>query len=1164
MSMPLQNGDTGLTLSGFLIIVALGTFLWKGSPLNSVRPFTDDSNPVINISPGKVNARLWEDPFTVADKSLKNKKGKGKVDAPQKQSFHLAKDILDSTKEGRVSIILATLDHGSYAETKELRRRFRYAILSALGEERFAPVDSFKLEILYRDKNELDKNCPTLNRQQCNAIPYEWYEQESRYKKKSKSKVTSIDGSTNESQNAKKHKVLVVWLKESLISDFPLKTSYDFLSSILFKEIQQGQDQETKKDAHKEFVSDHTVDVFLLGPGRSATLRNLTNENIKNTVESIKNNKAISAFNIISATATVDGDFLGESSIQNKNNRLDNFKSNFINITSCEEKNIFRGKKGQTCMRFVRTLNSDKTLIKLLVDELKQNRRIGNKKKILLISEWDSFFGRSLPKEFKDAFNGEDASENNSNIIEYTYIRGIDGGVDDRARDEKRIKDKNSKGGPGSDRRIDEKDLRRPTGGSQYDYLRRLTENIKEKNRNWWTEDGSSIGAVVLLGNDVYDKLLIMRALRAELPGVVFVTTDLDAQMLHPAEFSWARNVIVATTYGLTPYISVPDKDSTSVKNLTVKTPPFRSSYQTSLYTATRLLFNDEMQAQRVENISNLIPEQLFEIGRKQPIPLPYQAVVLPVDTPPVKKISNAYWNKTSKQEKSYVLFVSSIVLGLILIFAYHQIIPRVAYQVITMLLFLLAFTWLGYGIMQQTYNTEPFDITSGASMWPAVYIRLFCVMLSIVFIVFTLNRLRNSWIRLDYKYFNTSKAVNNASNNKKSAPLTENTDVSFSQLIKLIRDRLRNYHNKIPYKVVASNKKIDMELVKESWKIWFQQKESKALLLSYLFPLIMIFVFIEMMGVHRNISAPLTYKIIVMFFFWLCIVVFWWSFMYFRGFFGFKVRSVNKWFAQKYEKSHSARDIWNEYREYGDIGHRFTRTIAYMIIYMAFASLVFMILGPSSAPARGGYAAYLYLDIVGYSIVLMIVVLFLVVDATRLCICWVGHINTEKLSWSGSKLHEYAKDLKMPDKHAEAYMKIHLIGDRTSDVTRLIYYPVIIILLMLLARSTYFDNWDFPQPLAIVMTLNFIIAITSVVRLNRTAQSARNDVLDTLKKEVIAGERKDREPSVDEREKLIASLNALNIGAYQNVWDQPPVRATLMLLGGVALTYAEYTDIFL
>ena len=50
--------------------------------------------------------------------------------------------------------------------------------------------------------------------------------------------------------------------------------------------------------------------------------------------------------------------------------------------------------------------------------------------------------------------------------------------------------------------------------------------------------------------------------------------------------------------------------------------------------------------------------------------------------------------------------------------------------------------------------------------------------------------------------------------------------------------------------------------------------------------------------------------------------------------------------------------------------------------------------------------------------------------------------------------------------------------------------------------------------------------------------------------------------PTHDEREKRIENLNGLNIGAYINVWDPPPVRATVMLLGGIAITCAEYINI--
>lgn len=141
------------------------------------------------------------------------------------------------------------------------------------------------------------------------------------------------------------------------------------------------------------------------------------------------------------------------------------------------------------------------------------------------------------------------------------------------------------------------------------------------------------------------------------------------------------------------------------------------------------------------------------------------------------------------------------------------------------------------------------------------------------------------------------------------------------------------------------------------------------------------------------------------------------------------------------------------------------------------------------------------------------------------------------------------------------------MIGERTSEVTRLIYYPVLILLLLLLSRSTYFDDWDFPQTLAIVMGLNFTIALSSVIRLNFVAQSVREEKLRKLQDEKLAADRtKDVSytPSTSERQELIAQLEGLRIGAYLRVWDQPPVRATLMLLGGVALTYAEYITVLL
>lgn len=257
---------------------------------------------------------------------------------------------------------------------------------------------------------------------------------------------------------------------------------------------------------------------------------------------------------------------------------------------------------------------------------------------------------------------------------------------------------------------------------------------------------------------------------------------------------------------------------------------------------------------------------------------------------------------------------------------------------------------------------------------------------------------------------------------------------------------------------------------------------------------------------------------------------------------------------------------MWLYYGQHGATEQRFLRTVSYVILYLAFSSILFALLGPPSSPCRGELACGIGGATIGIGVLLMLITLFLVVDAARLCICWVDSMRVQDLDWSRSQIDNFVQTLRLPSKHAEAWIVVHLIGERTAAVTRLIYYPVIIILLMLLSRSTYFDNWDFPQALAIVIGLNFAIALGSIIRLNHIAKSVRHDVLKGLQAEVLAADRPasaEYKATPSERNELVKQLEALRIGAYLPVWDQPPVRATLMLLGGVALTYAEYLSVF-
>ena len=81
--------------------------------------------------------------------------------------------------------------------------------------------------------------------------------------------------------------------------------------------------------------------------------------------------------------------------------------------------------------------------------------------------------------------------------------------------------------------------------------------------------------SIGVFGNDFYDKLLVLQAIRREFPAAIFFTTDLDARYLHPREFQWTRNLVVASSYGL----ELREELQTGVA-------PFRNNYATATFLA--------------------------------------------------------------------------------------------------------------------------------------------------------------------------------------------------------------------------------------------------------------------------------------------------------------------------------------------------------------------------------------------------------------------------------------------------------------------------------------------------------------------------------------------------------------------------------------------------
>src|SRR5205807_9947543 len=110
-------------------------------------------------------------------------------------------------------------------------------------------------------------------------------------------------------------------------------------------------------------------------------------------------------------------------------------------------------------------------------------------------------------------------------------------------------------------------------GRTQVDYIDRLAAQLVAFQRAYPSQH---LEAVAILGNDIYDKLLILQGLRKVFPSVEYLTTELDASLFAPEQYDVTRNLIVATGFELQLW----DHYQRSIL-------PFRDSAQASLYFAT-------------------------------------------------------------------------------------------------------------------------------------------------------------------------------------------------------------------------------------------------------------------------------------------------------------------------------------------------------------------------------------------------------------------------------------------------------------------------------------------------------------------------------------------------------------------------------------------------
>ncbi|MBL8540546.1 MAG: hypothetical protein JNK68_09255, partial [Betaproteobacteria bacterium] len=584
---------------------------------------------------------------------------------------------------------------------------------------------------------------------------------------------------------------------------------------------------------------------------------------------------------------------------------------------------------------------------------------------VVLVSEWDTHYGREFPNIMRDALladvadtkiresvcptermvGGGDAGDD-CPIHYYAYMMGLDGQLPraGEVRETSPPADKSDK------QRERGREVERPVGAAQLDYLRRLSEKIVALDARLRSE-GNRVGAVGVLGTDPYDKLLVMQALHPSLPEAIFFTTDLDAAYLHPTEVKrGTKNLVVTSAFGL----MLDERWQGSIL-------PFRDSYQTGTFLSTMLALGTR-RGDDPALARGLATPRIYEVGASSVVDLSPFAADCPrgacATIHPPRELPEF-------RARSVTAFVfACLVLLVLFAFGFRQMQHTLAMlgpavrsrPVVSVLALVALMLVVGLSLRAlQDATAEPWAVANGVSMWPTQILRLVTLVLTWLMLVKGWRDLVASNAALTQDFLLVGDATRPAPPHHAGAGA--------------IRGRWR----------------LLRAVVHDRFRPW--QPDEAA------------------------------YRL--------------------------EARSVS--------------EIWNAYVQPAALADRLWLLAVPIVLYLTFTFILFQVFGWPARPYRGSFIQILDSTMIVLCSVSFFLLLFFVIEETRRTCAFVRRLS-QPSRWPPEALEKFGQRPGLADSasihpdlvaYLEDWVEVDLIGRRTEVVTRLIYYPFVIVTLL-------------------------------------------------------------------------------------------------------------------